>query len=139
MLSKDEFIDVCCDACDNGTFVTDKHKASHLSRLYSQPRSVNCMDNPETASYLRAGNFQVHCYSDTNANHSPELYLLTPSDPSIVPGSGVPQLSNTPTTQCDVFSVPSGVVQGWHGFAYNSPKVTTREANAELTLRGELT
>lgn len=139
MLNKSDFIDACATACDSGTFVTAKHDATNLTTLYSQPRSINCMGNTEMAAYLRKGDFKVHCYSDSDPKHTPELYIITPNDSSIVPGSGVGAMSSTPSTQCDVFSVPSGVVQGWHGYAYDSTKVTNRAANGQLTLLGEIT
>lgn len=138
MLNKQDFIDACTNACNNGTFVTPKHDSSNLSTLYSKPRSVNCMDNSGLASYLQSGNFRVYCYADHDPKHTPELYVIKPNDPTVVPGSGVPAMSSSPTTQCDLFSVPSGVVQGWHGYAYNSSKLSTREANGGLTFLGEV-
>ena len=138
MISKTEFIDACAAACDNGTFVTFKHDTSSLSTQFNKPRSVNCMDNSAMANYLRTGDFNVHCYADSDPAHTPELYVISPNDSSIVPGSGVTAMSTTPTTQCDVFSVPSGYQQGWHGFAYDSAKVSSRESAGKLSLIGKL-
>ncbi len=138
MLSKKRFVDACVDACNKSTFVTPKHDATNLSSPYNRARSVNCMDNPQMAAYLQNGAFKVHCYADINSNHSPEFYIVTPNDPSVVPGSGIPAMSTTPTTQCDVLAVPSGVVQGWHGYAHESSKVSARVANGGLSPLGEL-
>lgn len=138
MLGRQQFIDACTNACNSGTFVTPKHDVSNLSTLYPQPRSVNLLDNSGMASYLQSGNFKIYCYADHDPRHTPELYVIKPLDPTVVPGSGVPAMSSCPTTQCYVFSVPSGVVQGWHGYAYNTSKLSARETSGGLTLLGEV-
>jgi hypothetical protein len=136
--SKQEFIDYCVDACQNDAFVNSKHHPSGLPMPHKDARSVNLWGNAEMEKYLLAGDFRVHAYADSEANHSPEFYVLTPNDPAVVPGSGVPRFSTTPTTQCDVFAVPSGYIQGWHCYAYDSVKVKTRENAGKLSLLTEL-
>jgi hypothetical protein len=140
MLTKQNFIDACVDACNGGTFVTEKHDSTKLATTFGKKRSVNCMGNEEMASYLQAGDFKVFCYKDDDPKHSPEFYCLKPNDNAVVPGSGVPAYSTVPTTQCDVFAVPSGYEKGWHCYAYNESSVKHRESrsNDGLTFDYEL-
>lgn len=137
--NKQEFIDYCVDACQQGTFVTGKHDITNLSTPSPKKRSVNLMGNSEMEAYLQKGDFRVDCYSDTKPGNTPQLYILTPNDSSIVSGSGVPPLSTTPTTGCDVFAVPSGQYQGWHGYACQSSDVKKQETQGRFTWQNELT
>lgn len=139
--SKGEFISYCIEACNNNSFVTAKHHPSGMSIPWNVDRSINSWGNPEMASFLASGDFKVYVYSDSNPKHSPELYVVEPNDSSIVAGSGVPKLSLTATTANDVFAVPSGVQQGWHGYSYASAKIKFREASNgtdKLTFISEL-
>ena len=135
---KQEFIDYCVAACQNRTFVIAKHDPSRISTSYSCDRSVNCMGEDEMEQYLQAGRFRVCVYSDSDPNHSPEFYTVLPDDQQVVPGSGVPAYSTTPTTQCDIFAVPTGYRKGWHCYAYESSGVAARVAEGKLTLLAEL-
>lgn len=137
MLNRTEFVNVCIGACENGTFVSAKHDLASLGTPFTKPRSINLMGNVDMADYLRSGDFKVRCYSDSESSHSPELYVIAPNDPSIVPGSGVPRLSPAPTTPCDLFAVPSGAVQGWHCYAYKQTSVDNRVSQGKLSLIGE--
>jgi len=136
--SKETFVNCLVDCCQKGTFATSKHDPSRLSVPWKDQRSITQWDNTEMEKYLCAREFRVLVYKDINPKHTPELYVIIPKDPSVVTGSGVPALSTTPTTQCDIFAVPSGTHQGWHAFADQLVELKKKESSGSLTLLKEL-
>ena len=138
MITKQELINVCVEACNSGIFVTPKHDLSSLG-VRTDRRSVNLMGNSEMANYLSIGDFRAFCYSDSEAGHSPDFFYLQPNDPTIVPGSGVSPYASEPTTQCDIFAVPSGYQQGFHCYAYKQSSLQQRVTDGKLTFSYELT
>jgi hypothetical protein len=123
-LTKKEFVQSCIYACQENSFVNTKHSASGLGTPHDRYRSVVCMDNSAMQLYLNSGSFRVEAYENFNPKHSPDLYLMQPDDPAVVPGSGVPKFSAIPTSRCDAFAVCSGIEQGWHVYACSSQEIT---------------
>jgi hypothetical protein len=84
------------------------------------------MSAVELERYIAAGDYGIRVFTNNNRRHSPHYCELVPHDVSIVPGSGVPRMSTTPTTACNRFVAVSGDEQGWHLFGENSATIQAK-------------
>jgi hypothetical protein len=136
-MNRDDFIQAWTNAALAGTLLTSKHNPSGLPAPQSRFRTVTCMPPNELAPYIAAGNYAIRLYTNHNPYHSPQFCELVPRDASIVPGSGVPPMSTTPTTACDRFVAVCGARQGWHLYAEAAASIRAKEQRGELTLTYE--
>jgi hypothetical protein len=134
----DNFINELLDSLWKGTLITTKHDQSSLGTPHSGYRTVVCMSTSEFETFLRGDQFQVEAYTNNNPHHTPGYFTITPNDPSVVIASGVPPLSTTPTTSCDLFVAVSSIKQGWHLFGETRSNINTEMANRKLTYSGVL-
>jgi hypothetical protein len=137
-MNKEEFLDHWKDAIDKGTFLTGKHDPASLGTPYPTFRSVTIMSQPEIKVFLETGDYTLRRFHNNREPQSPEYIEITPNDPLIVAGSGVPSKTAFPTTACDRFIAVSGVKLDWHLFAEQSCQIQLKQASGDLTYLGDL-
>ena len=137
-MTRQEFVDYCVDALNQGTLLSPKHDPASVGTPFPGYRTVSTMDAPALLGFFQSGDYQAFGYTNTNPRHTPYYVEIIPTNPSVVPGSGVPPMSGTPATRCDRFVAVSGVQQGWHLFAEDSQNIQAKESQGALLSKYEL-
>ncbi len=115
-----DFTEFVLDAYDAGTLITPKHDSSNIDTTYGTRRSIVTLD---VKALVEGGDYRVELYEDSAPNHSKDLYVIVPNNPTPVAGSGIPPFSNTPDSSHDCLPVPSGHIQGWHVYAEDHSRI----------------
>src|SRR5689334_8697834 len=102
-LTRNDYLGYLMDAAARGTLLTDKHNPDNLTNTHDKYRSITGMPPDELASYIAAGDFDMRAYENHDPRHPPYFLELIPTNPAVVPGSGIPAFSTTPTHACDRF------------------------------------
>lgn len=137
-MTRQDFVDCCIDALNQGTLLTPKHDPASVGTPFPGYRTVSTMDTHALLGFFQGGDYGVFGYTNSNPQHTLYYIEIIPNDPAVVPGSGVPPMSGTPTTSCDRFVAVSGVKQGWHLFAEDSQNIQTKESQGGLLAKYEL-
>ena len=136
-LNRDDFIRELRTAAQNDTLLTPKHDPAGLPVPHNCFRTITCMSPAELEQYLAKGEFNIREYTNTNPAHSRQYFVLKPRDASVVPGSGVPPMSSTPTNACDRFVAVCSANQGWHLFAEKESEIKKKVQNGKLLFDAE--
>jgi hypothetical protein len=135
---KNIFVQELIVLAKDGKLITPKHDVRNILSPQSTFRTIICMSNDNFATFLQNGDYQIREYINYDPSHTPPYFEITPNDPAIVPGSGIPHHSTVPTTSCDRFIVISGVNQGWHLLAEASVNIQAKISTGDLTVLGDL-
>ncbi len=136
-MDRDDLIRELVTAAQVGTLLTSKHDPIELPIPLRYYRTITCMSPAEILQYIAKGDYGIREYTNTNPAHSQQYFVLKPRDASVVPGSGVPPMSSTPTTACDRFVAVCGVNQGWHLFAEKGSVIKDKEQTGKLFFKTE--
>lgn len=136
-MNRDDYIREWTDAARAGTLLTTKHDPSGLPVPQPGFRTITCMPAAELERYIEAGDYSIRVYTNANPRHSPFYCELVPREAAVVPGSGVPPMSLTPTFACDRFVAVSGAKQGWHLFAEKEAEIKAKEKDGRLSFIAE--
>jgi hypothetical protein len=104
-----------------------KHSVNSLGTGFAKFRTVVTVKPEVIINTLATGDCSITKLRSLNPRDaaSPTCYLITPNNPSLVAGSGVPAWYLQPNTAKDSWMVPSGINQGVHVYAENRQRCDT--------------
>lgn len=120
-----------------GSFLTPKHHPSGVGNPSPSFRSITTLDESGLGKFLDAHEYIISEYYNNNEPQSPAYYVIKPSDPDFVPGSGIPPQS-PPTHALDRLVVVSGTKQGWHIFANQQDCIDKEVSGGNLVFKQEV-
>jgi hypothetical protein len=133
-MTKDKLANLLEQAAKSGALLTKKHNPDELSTTHPTPRTVIAAElAPKLPEFLASLDFEVTQYENTAYPKTPDFWEIRPTTTKfLIPASGVPPHSATPTSQCDRLIVVSGSNKGLHIFGESHAEIERRLRAGEL-------